>query len=294
MNKLLITLLCLMGCSKKSPLFLKVYTPEFIEKQDILIENPAMEATPVIWEGELKYVVFNRDEHRVEIKNDSETVIVYQGDSNESVGLGSAIVVDSTLHIFITKNWVNSVLEHGIYQITSNDLINFSDPLLVIPASTEGTYFNTSVAQVDDDTFVMAIEVCRPNKLCFSVKFMVSNNLTEWTPIGSILKENEYTACPTIRFIDGYYYVFYLRTVGHFVTYVSRSLDLINWEHSDKVVLSSLGAEGEGNNNSDMDLIEFGGEVIINYAIGDQLTWSGIKQAIYEGNMSEFVTEFFE
>lgn len=291
-NSLLSLMFLVAGCGK-SELFLNVFTPSFIEKQEIIFESPAMEATPIIWEGELKYVVFNRDEQRVEIKDDSETTLVYQGGPDESLGLGSAIVVDSSLHIFITKNWTNPTNGHGIYQITSVDLSEFTDPLLVIPASTDGVYFNTSVAQVDDDNFVMAIEICRPNTNCFSVKFMESSNLTDWVPVGSVLNENEYTACPTIRFIDGYYYVFYLKDVGHFVTYVSRSQDLINWEHSDIAVLSSLGAEGEGNNNSDMDLIEFEGEVLINYAIGDQLTWSGIKSATFQGSLNEFVLRFF-
>lgn len=298
MNKILIVLLCLIGCSKsKSKLFLEVYTPDFIEKRGVLFENPTMEATPIIWENELRYVVFDRHNNRVEIINDHETIVAYQGQLNEDIGLGSAIMVGSKLYIFITKNWTNTTHTHGIFQITSEDLVTFSSPLLVIPASSEGVYFNTSVTRRPGNKFVMAIEQCRPNKVCFNVKFMTSkltSDLTVWEPVGGIFKENEYTACPTIRYIDGYYYVFYLRLVGHFATYVSRSQDLINWEHSEQVVLSSLGAEGEGSNNSDMDLIELDGQVVINYAIGDQLTWAGVKEAIYDGPMDEFVLEFFQ
>lgn len=272
--------------------FLEVFTPTFIEKLDVLFESPRMEATPFLWNGNLMYVVFNREEQKIEIWNNLRIVTTYETD----LGLGSAIVVNSKLYIYATKDWATSQESNGVYQITTTDLLNFSEPVLVIGPSAQGVYFNTSIDRIDDENFIMAIEECRPNKICFSVRFLTSNlesDLTEWVSVGNIFKENEYTACPTIRYIDGVYYVFYLRYVGHFATYISKSTDLIDWTHSEQVVLSAHGAENEGVNNSDFDLIEFEGQTYLNYAIGDQLTWTRIKSAKYNGTLSQFVSNFF-
>ena len=143
----------------------------------------------------------------------------------------------------------------------------------------------------------MAYEVCEPNITCFSVRFATSQNLVTWQPIGNLIKKKEYTACPTIRFLDGQYYVFYLRIVkGKFATYVSRTSDFINFTESPIPVIEPL-LKDEGINTSDMDLVETGDKIIFNYAVGNQasvpLGWAHIKLAHFNGSLSEFVKKFF-
>ena len=47
-------------------------------------------------------------------------------------------------------------------------------------------------------------------------------------------------------------------------------------------------------NNSDMELCEFLGRIIIYYSWGDQLGHEFLAEACYEGTMKEFLQGFFE
>lgn len=51
--------------------------------------------------------------------------------------------------------------------------------------------------------------------------------------------------------------------------------------------------EGEGINNSDVDLIEYEGRTYLYYATGDQATWATIRVAMYDGLMKTFYEKHF-
>jgi hypothetical protein len=140
----------------------------------------------------------------------------------------------------------------------------------------------------------MAYEVCEPGTVCFSSRFLTSSNLEAWQSLGDLFMADKYLGCPTIRFYNGFYYVFYLGDLGHHATLVARSQDLISWEHSPKAVLSALDRSDEGLNNSDMDLEEKDGKTRIIYAFGSQTSgWADIRVAEYDGAISSFLNEFF-
>jgi hypothetical protein len=74
--------------------------------------------------------------------------------------------------------------------------------------------FNTSVCRAPDG-YIMAFEVGKPAEVVgerFTSFFSKSGDLRNWAFLGtncSFAKEY-YSACPTIRYVKGYFYVFYL------------------------------------------------------------------------------------
>lgn len=143
----------------------------------------------------------------------------------------------------------------------------------------------------------MAYESDQPVKFCF--KFARSNDLSKWEKVTGLVytgENNEYSACPVIRYYNPYYYVIYLHAPieGHngWVSYLARSKDLENWELSPYNPILEAEA-GEGKNNSDVDILEYEGKTYLYYAIGDQATWATIRVAMYDGLMKTFFENHF-
>lgn len=280
---LVMSMILLTACGKKSSDWAWVNSAPFIQKEGMLFPN-RMEGTPFVWGGELHYLISNRMV--------GSSIEIYKGTNlissvNTDIHMLSGLVHGGELIV------VGSVDSFGKLQmIKTADLNNWSAPVDVLLPPPGMQVLNTSIS-VDDQGFILAYETCEPNTKCFNARFLRSTDLVNWTPVGSIFKPQIYAACPTIRFVDGYYYVFYLKHVGHFATYVSRSTDLVNWEDSPITVLSALDDPAEDRNNSDFDLVELNGKVHMQYADGDQLTWTNIRSASYQGTLKQFVEEFF-
>jgi alpha-L-fucosidase len=156
--------------------------------------------------------------------------------------------------------------------------------------------FNTSVCRAPGG-FVMAYESDDRTYPPFTVKFARSKDLERWTKLPeSTFATNRYTACPCVRYVNGYYYVLYLehRTPRWFFeTYVTRSKDLRHWElSSENPVLTPEGLD-EGVNASDPEIIELGGKTYVYYCVGDQLSWMNLKRAVYPGSMRRFFESWF-
>jgi hypothetical protein len=99
-----------------------------------------------------------------------------------------------------------------------------------------------------------------------------------------------------IRYLSPYYYVIYLHAPipDHkgWVSFLARSKDLAAWELSPfNPILEA--SDGEGINNSDVDLFEWEGKTYITYATGDQATWGAVRMALYDGPMQEFFASHF-
>ena len=81
-------------------------------------------------------------------------------------------------------------------------------------------------------------------------------------------------------------------TYKGYISYLIRSKDLKKWQ------LSSLNPilkadEGEGINNSDVDLIEYKNKTYLYYATGDQMTWGTIRIALFNGSERKFFESYF-
>lgn len=292
---LLLLTLTLSACGR-APKDGRVYTSaSFIDRGQTLYVD-RMESTPVAWiDGSLIDVVSFRghfDSFGTAIELYRDGALIHSEPSDG--GFLSAIVEGGRLYVFTTSNW--SRPGNSISVKSSADLVTWSAPVVVHTAPAGVTLFNTSVTK-DESGFVMALESCVPGNVCFEVNFLRSSDLLSWSPVGRTLLPGVYTACPTIRFSEGFYYVFYLHSQPNhtWATLVARSADLSVWEFSPQGVLAP--EEGEGENTSDLDLVEYGGEVRIRYAIGYQTVQDGafvhIREASYAGGLSEFLRKFF-
>jgi hypothetical protein len=204
-------------------------------------------------------------------------------------GLACAYVEDDTMYVYASlwdpgREWTD------IYLLVSNDLINWTESLVITAAEGE-RLFNSSVCK-DDTGYLMAYE--SNTYTPFTVKFARSNDLHCWEKLADHdYSRDRYAACPTVRWLNGYYYLIYLvAEAPGYVTHIARSRDLRTWERSPYNPMLSP-SPGEGINNSDVDLFEYDGQVHIFYATGDQQTWGGLKRATFDGTLGEFLQSYF-
>lgn len=284
-NALLILLaaLTLTACAQDKKPFTRVFTAPFIEKDSEIAYRDRMEATPFVWNSELHVMVSHRDVDRIEIWKGQTLIHSEVSDLN----FAAAYVEAGTLFVFGT-------FQDRVFVIESTDLVTWTAPRLVMEAVSGRTLYNVSIAKTSTGSYVMSYETCEPGTACFNIRFATSTDLYSWTEAGSFFSPGEYAACPSIREFNGIYYMTYLKDFGHWATVVARSSDLVNWETSPIVALSALETEGETVNNSDVDLVEFNGQVVLTYAIGDQQTYTHIKFARYNGGLQSFFEEFFK
>jgi predicted GH43/DUF377 family glycosyl hydrolase len=166
---------------------------------------------------------------------------------------------------------------------------------LVVEGENEGL-FNTSVCK-GRRGFVMAYESDDPTYPAFTVKFARSADLWTWTGVPqAVFGIDRYTACPCLRYVNGWYYMLYLerRTPRWFFeTYVARSRDLLRWEQSAANPVLTPDDLDEGINASDPEIVEVDGKTWVYYAVGDQLTWMNLKRAMYPGSLRRFFESRF-
>jgi hypothetical protein len=139
------------------------------------------------------------------------------------------------------------------------------------------------------------MRVARPSRACSDAK-------------------DRYTAPHCLRYLDGYYYDFYLENVrpGYYEQYVVRSRDFIHWEPSplnpvlspsddDRTIFNpkltpeqrQRVATAKNLNNSDIDFCEYQGRLVINYSWGNQTGVEHLAEAVYEGSLADFLRGWF-
>lgn len=211
----------------------------------------------------------------------------------------SAHVNGNELNVFALEfsDFGRIINSTSINRFVTTDLETWTQEAVILPEGNEHL-FNSSVCK-DEEGYLMAYESDMPVKFCF--KFARSGDLSDWKKIPGLAftgEKQEYSACPLIRYFKPYYYVIYLHAPlsGHngWVSYMARSKDLEKWELTPfNPVLEAEKEEGEGENASDVDIIEYDGKTYLYYATGDQATWGTIRVAMYDGPMKEFYESFF-
>lgn len=296
--KLLITFsfIGLVGCASATKQVAQPHTAPWITKQSVIVDQ-FLETTPVLWGGAIMYVDCLRG------ATDAQGTAIELRDANgvlqssyaANVGFCSAFVLNSTLYVFGSTNWAHT--GNSVVMYSTQDLITWSSPSLIVVADQSTTLFNTSVS-TDSSGFVLAYELCQVGQVCFNFRFKHSADMVTWQDVGAQFGVGEYTACPTIRYSNGYYYAFYLAHVdGLYVTEVARSSDLIAWQTSSQAVLSPVDGGDVNGNASDFDLIEYNGQVLMNYLNGSQTNPTavgGLRLATYNGTLAQFLEEFFQ
>jgi hypothetical protein len=225
--------------------------------------------------------------------------------------MGSALVDGDEIFVTATNSWDGERVDI----FASRDMRNWDSwNALNLPGY---GLFNTSLCKADG-RYVLMFEVGKPPEIAgarFTARFATSSDMRRWelTAPECTYAKNRYTAPHCLRYLDGYYYNFYLEALrGGYEQYVVRSRDLIRWESSplnpvlkasdeDKTIANlNLTPEqrerirGAKNiNNSDIDFCEYEGHLIINYSWGNQEGVEFLAEATYEGTVSQFLLGWF-
>lgn len=256
------------------------------------------EMSAVLWEGRLVHLVCVRpasggtpDQFHLEIVDDATGERLAR--FGEGHSLAAAYVHDGVFYVTASRyendDWNDVTLFH------SRDLKSWESRVII--EQENENLFNSSMC-AGPGGFVLAYESNEPRYPAFTTKFARSTDLQTWTKVPeSTFGLDRYTACPYIRYIDGYYYVVYLeaRSPRHyFETYITRSPDLIHWELSAANPVLAPRDIDDGINTSDFDAVEIDGKTHVYYAVGDQLSWMNVKRGVYPGTMGEFFGSFYE
>jgi len=264
-----------------------------------LLRRDLCEIAPVIWQDRLRHMESIRpasggtkeDYHLRVVDADSGEELARFA---EGYSLASAHVAGETFYAFASRfennNWNDVTL------FRSTDLKRWTTRT-VIEQDGDEHLFNSSVCD-GPDGYVMAYESNDADYPAFTIKFAKSKDLEHWDKVPEALfGTDRYTACPCIRYANGYYYLLYLehRTPRWFFeTYIARSKDLKSWDvAASNPVISPLGVD-EGINASDPDLIEIDGKTRLYFAVGDQLSWMNIKTATYDVGLTAFLEIWFQ
>ena len=176
--------------------------------------------------------------------------------------------------------------------------------------------FNTSVCKTSND-FVLMFEIDKPAEEAgnpFTARFLRSPDLKTWklTPPECNYSKDRYTAPHALRWLDGWFYDFYLEAYNGYEMRVVRSHDLKTWIPSplnpvlsgspaDKIIANPALTDDQrtrialasNRNNSDIDFTEWHGQLRINYSWGNQLGVEHLSEAIYDGSLKQFLNGWF-
>ena len=226
--------------------------------------------------------------------------------------LGNVFVEDDTLYVTGTNIWDGERVDLFV----SRDMREWERrSALDLPG---WGIFNTSLCRAEDH-FILMFEVGKPPEVAgvpFTARFATSTDMRTWTltPPECTYSKERYTAPHALRYLDGYYYNFYLEALPGpaYDQRVVRSRDLINWEPSplnpvlvacdeDRVIANPRLTADERRriatavniNNSDIDFCEFQGRLIINYSWGNQLGIEHLAEAVFDGTEREFLLGWY-
>lgn len=275
-----------------------------------------VETTPFVWKGRLYRAEWVRANHTPNPEGDHFRIVdMRTGEAGAPFARGWAFASATTERGTVYVYGVNPSAGPEVRVFRSRDMVTWEDSAaLYLPG---WRIFNTSVCKTPDG-YVMAFEIGEPpaeTGVPFTMRFARSRNLLDWvlTPTDHVFSRDRYTACPVIRWLEGWMYMIYLEDKhGTYEPHIVRSRDLVQWEDSplnpvmtmspeDKRIANPrLTAEertriaGARNiNNSDVDLCEHRGRVTLMYSWGDQRGTEFLAQARYDGTLADFLRGFF-
>lgn len=223
-------------------------------------------------------------------------------------GLGMAFVHDGRVYVF-AGNWGTEkkweITE--ISMVSSDDLVNWTDPIVVLEAEPQEKFFNVSVCKGPDD-FVLLVESNDPRWPAFTFKYFTSDDLIHWTIVeGAEYGREKYVGGPALYFEGDWFYTLYLQSLGNrqYETRVARSRNLVRWQDAppDRPVATfnpendvhHLRPEGTKEANaSDLEFCFWKGKTRIYYTGGDQRFAGDLQHAEYDGTPRELLEHFFK
>lgn len=306
--------LILSACSTKQPPKSNGEKPLIVKYGTIDVD--LVETSPIVFKGKVYRYQYIRAGYWDNKTGDSYSRFVDRETGERTMAfakgfhLGSAFVYNKTVYVTAVDIWDGE----EIHIFASKDMENWETWMaLKLPGY---GIFNTSLTRAKDK-FVLMFEIGKPEKKSgkrFTANFATSTNLKEWEVLSSDhnYAKDRYTAPHCLRYLDGYYYNFYLEAHKGYEMRVVRSKDLVAWEASplnpvlkasaeDKQIankklsqeLQQRVAKAENRNNSDIDFCEFKGKLIINYSWGNQRGEEFLAEASYEGTLEQFLKGWF-
>ena len=188
-----------------------------------------VETTPVVFRDRLYRFEYVRKDYHANKTGDSyfRFIDVETGKATTAFAkgydLGCAYAEGETMWVFGVDNWDGE----NIAVFRSPDLEHWEQHMaLKLPG---WGLFNTSVCKAGD-RYVMAIEVGKPPQVVgvpFTMRFAESKNLLDWKllPEACVYTKERYSACPALRYLDGWFYMLYLeaRPGPNYETHLVRS-----------------------------------------------------------------------
>lgn len=297
-----------------------------IEKKGTLAVG-IVESTPVVWKGRLLRFEWLRGPG---FGGNSNKIGIEEGcfhfvdmETNEwtkpfAIGysFGCAHVEEEKMYVFGSRGLAGG---SAIDTFVSDDLENW-EKIGELEVPKEFNIFNSSVCK-GPDKYMMTIEIGGKSPLVgtvFTNFFAESKDLAHWNllPMDRYEYSKErYTACPVLRYVNGFYYMIYLERMPchRYVPYIVRTVDFEHFEMGIKSPVLWYGEEDRriyredwlteeekelvkscvDTNNSDVDICEFNGKTVILYSWGNQATHEFLALAEYDGPMQEFLKSFF-
>lgn len=280
------------------------------------IDCDLVETNPVVFAGRLYRFEYVRANYAGNLTGDSYFRFVdpETGQVTPAFGhghhLGCAFIEGDLACVTCVDHWDG---EH-LLLFTSSDLKHWERrSIMHLPGY---GLFNTSLCRADD-RYVLMFEVGKPPEIAgvpFTARFAVSTDLRQWelTPPACTYSRERYTAPHCLRYLDGWFYNFYLEAHEGYEQRVVRSRDLIHWESSpydpvlkaseeDRRPASPRLTEAElaririavNLNNSDVDFCEYRGQVHLTYSWGNQQGIEHLAEALYDGTEAAFLRGWF-
>ena len=280
------------------------------------IDSDLVETNPVVFGGKLYRFEYVRPQYWANSTGDSYFRFVDHASWATSAPfaaghhMGCAFVDGETAYVSAVPYWDAERIDI----FASRDLVSWRTwAALELPGY---GLFNTSICRTDGG-YMMMFEVGRPPSVCgvrFTARFAFSRDMRRWdtTAPDCTYARDRYTAPHCLRFVDGWYYNFYLEAADEYEQRVVRSRDLVHWQSSplnpvlrasdddrriaNPLLLAALRervASAVDINNSDIDFCEWEGRVVLNYSWGSQLGVEHLAEAWYDGGEAEFLRAWF-
>lgn len=279
------------------------------------IDLDLVEATPVVFDGRLWRFEWVRESYWANVRktNYFRFVDPATGETTapfaDGCEFGSAFVEKGKIHV--TGDRGRSRIE----MFTSSDLRSWERS--VVFDNPRYGVFNTSLCAADHARHVLMFEIDRPAEEAgapFTARFLESRDLRRWklTPPECNYAKDRYTAPHCLRWLDGWFYDFYLEAHDGYEVRVVRSRDLIHWQASplnpvlraspeDRLIANpKLNGAQRGRianavdlNNSDIDFCPWDGRLVVSYSWGNQQGVEHLAAAEYEGSQEQFLRGWF-
>lgn len=290
------------------------------------LEINVVESTPVVWKGELLRFEWVRNKEWGNAGGITRQEGYYHFVNMKTNEVGNGFAFDHSFGCCYAEN--NTMYAYGVRgkgggnfmdMFWSEDMVNWKTKQ-ILEFAEDIKLYNTSVCK-GADGYIMAIEIGGSNPIVgrpFTIIFAKSENLLDWELLSTdehVYSQDRYTACPSIRYYDGYYYIVYLEGMPcyRWIPYIVRSRDLKTFElgivqpfmwfdDDDKIVQNPERFTREqleyienavDCNNSDVDFCDYEGKTVILYSWGNQYGKEFLAEASYDGTLEELLKSYF-